>query len=85
MKPVYGVEHTIANIERAMDGGVWPVLGAGRISTVRERGKGLLMSTECESACDAMRHQQTGVAPRSESVFTLLLMCPCFAETDQIT
>ncbi|GAA5865068.1 hypothetical protein JCM3774_002121 [Rhodotorula dairenensis] len=33
LKPVYGVEHTIANLERAMDGGVWPVLGA------REGGK----------------------------------------------
>ncbi|POY70977.1 putative 3',5'-cyclic-AMP phosphodiesterase [Rhodotorula taiwanensis] len=38
VKPIYGVEHTIANIERAMDGGVWPVLGAREKS---KEGKGL--------------------------------------------
>lgn len=41
VKPVYGVEHTIANIERAMDGGVWPVLGGREDLDGTGKGKGI--------------------------------------------
>lgn len=41
VKPVYGVEHTIANIERAMDGGVWPVLGGREDLDGSGKGKGI--------------------------------------------
>ncbi|KWU42298.1 hypothetical protein RHOSPDRAFT_10831, partial [Rhodotorula sp. JG-1b] len=49
VKPVYGVEHTIANLERAMDGGVWPVLGGREDLDGTGKGKGIAYDFEAPS------------------------------------